>query len=131
MRGLVDAAELENPLVAVLGDLNDTIDSVPIRIVKGRGETRLHSCASVIPREHRFSVVHGTWRDQIDHILVSQALRNELDSAAFFNEGLKDQGPFEENAPPTIESDHALFVARFRSRPSLVPSQVVVTQRSG
>jgi endonuclease/exonuclease/phosphatase family metal-dependent hydrolase len=114
VRNLVDGAERENPRVAVIGDLNDTIDSVAVSIVKGRGDGRLHSCAQIIEREKRFSVVHGDWREQIDHILVTQPLRDVLDSAAFFNEELKDQGPFVEDAPPTVESDHALFVARFK-----------------
>jgi endonuclease/exonuclease/phosphatase family metal-dependent hydrolase len=114
VRSLVDVAERENPRVAVMGDLNDTIDSVPVAIVKGRGDGRLHSCAQIIERDKRFSVVHGEWKEQIDHILVSQAMRDVLESAAFFNEELKDAGPYQEDAPPTVESDHALFVARFK-----------------
>jgi endonuclease/exonuclease/phosphatase family metal-dependent hydrolase len=115
VRGLVDKAEGENPRVCVVGDLNDTIDSVPVRIVAGRGDGRLHSVASVVPPDLAYSAMHGAEKNQIDHILVSQPMRDVLDSAQFFNEELKDSGPYMEEAPPTVESDHALFVARFKS----------------
>jgi endonuclease/exonuclease/phosphatase family metal-dependent hydrolase len=131
LRRLVDETELKNPRIAVLGDLNDTIESVPVRIVKGRGDGRLHSASSIIVREERFSVIHNTWREQIDHILVSQVLRDALASAAFMNAGLKDGGPHIENPPPTVESDHALFLARFHNITSPPSDPAASTQRSG
>jgi endonuclease/exonuclease/phosphatase family metal-dependent hydrolase len=112
VRGLVDEALASRPdaMVAVMGDLNDTIDSTPVRMVAGRD---LVSCADVVPEAERFSVMHGGARAQIDHILASAPLRARLAGARFFNTELRDHPYPEPGAPPTPDSDHAPFVARF------------------
>jgi exonuclease III len=50
---------------------------------------------------------------QIDHVLVTPALRARLQSARFLNDGLRDHGDFDDEAPPTPDSDHAPFVVSF------------------
>ena len=128
VRNLVDEANASHPdaKVAVMGDLNDTIDSVPVRTVAGAD---LASCADIVLPEHRFSVMHGGARSQIDHILVTRPLRARLVAATFVNEALRDHalGPAARASngdtsavsalapPPTEDSDHAPFVARFEA----------------
>jgi endonuclease/exonuclease/phosphatase family metal-dependent hydrolase len=114
VRGLVDDALASRPdaMVAVMGDLNDTIDSTPVRMVADRD---LVTCADVVPESERFSVMHGGARAQIDHILASAPLRARLTGARFLNRDLRDPPPTEPGAPPTTDSDHAPFVARFEA----------------
>jgi endonuclease/exonuclease/phosphatase family metal-dependent hydrolase len=129
VRGLVDAALAVTPNVALMGDLNDTLDSLPLQIVRGRAEGALHPCADIIPKEARFSILHDGRKQQIDHILVSALLRERLEGAAFQNESLRDHGPFVPGVAPTADSDHALFVARFHAN-RLSRDSFVNTQRS-
>jgi endonuclease/exonuclease/phosphatase family metal-dependent hydrolase len=118
VRGVVDGA-LANDLhakVAVVGDLNDTPGSLPVRIVTGYevgASTHLASCANVVAPEARGSIVVGGAREQIDHILASPALFARLESARFLNEELRDHGKIPREELPTVDSDHAPFVARF------------------
>ena len=129
VRGLVDDALARTPNVALLGDLNDTIDSVPLQIVLGAAEGALFACAEIIPREARFSTLHAGRKRQIDHVLVSAELRDRLLGAELFNESLQDHGPLVPGAAPTADSDHALLVTRFdTSRPSR--DSIANTQRS-
>ncbi len=129
VRGLVDAALTVTPNVALMGDLNDTFDSVPLQIVRGSVDGMLHACAAIVPKEARFSTMHGGKKEQIDHILVSAQLRERLEAAAFQNEALRDHGPFVPGVSPTADSDHALFVARFHVN-RLTRDSIVNTQRS-
>lgn len=112
VRELVDAALATTPFVAVLGDLNDVPDSVPLRVLCRCGEGALVSAAEVVPHDARVSALHGGHRSQIDHVLLSPALRARVTDAGFFNEELRDHGPVPaDDAPPTVDSDHALFWA--------------------
>lgn len=129
VRGLVDAALLRTTHVALMGDLNDTFDSVPLQIVRGRTQGVLRPCADVVPKEGRFSILHDGKKEQIDHILVSEALRERLEAASFQNEALRDHGPFIPGTSATPDSDHALHVARFHTN-RLSRDSIVHTQRS-
>ncbi len=113
VRGLVEQALTETSRVALVGDLNDSIDSAPLRIVRALGpKTRLKACAELVPPEARYSATHAGQRIQIDHILVSPELGAALHGAQFFNAQLRDHSVLGDG-PPTPDSDHALFVARF------------------
>ena len=116
VRGVVDDRMAAQPDVrlAVLGDLNDVPDSLPVRIVQGEKDrpASLSSCAEIVPVERRFSIVHRGIRGQIDHILVSSALRPRLTAAAFLNEHLREHGPLEDEVD-AVDSDHAPLVASF------------------
>ncbi len=131
VRGLIDAALAITPNVALMGDLNDTIESVPLQIVRGSAGGMLHVCAELVPKEARYSVLHEGRKQQIDHILVSPLLGQRLEAAAFQNESLRDHGPFVPGLAGTAsaDSDHALFVARFHSD-RLTLDSGVNTQRS-
>ena len=113
VRGAVDDL-LADPKkkVAVIGDFNDVIDSVPVRIVRGGGPMLLQSCTELVAKEKRFTVLHNGNRNTIDHILVSPALRDRLKNAAILNEQLHDHDAGFTDAP-RADSDHALVVASF------------------
>jgi endonuclease/exonuclease/phosphatase family metal-dependent hydrolase len=121
VRGLVDQvlANLPDHAICVMGDLNDALWSLPVRLVRGLDPTsraHLRSCIDVVPEDQRFSVFHGARRSLIDHILVSGRLYDTLRSCEIHNEALRDHGPppGEGDLPLTPDSDHALSVAAFR-----------------
>lgn len=118
LRGLVDEVVARSPgaHVAVAGDLNDVPESVVLGVLTGSeedGEGQLFACAELVPEASRYTVLHSSRRDQIDHVLVTPALRARLASAAILNDELRDHGPATKAAPPSVTSDHALLVARF------------------
>ncbi|MEO7108909.1 MAG: endonuclease/exonuclease/phosphatase family protein [Polyangiaceae bacterium] len=113
VRGAVDDL-LADPKkkVAVVGDFNDVIDSVPVRIVRGGGPTLLQSCAELVSKEKRYTVMHNGDRKTIDHILVSPEMRNRLKNCSILNELLHDHDAGYTDVP-RADSDHALVVASF------------------
>jgi endonuclease/exonuclease/phosphatase family metal-dependent hydrolase len=114
VRGLVDATLATDPArhVVVAGDLNDHPLSQVVRVVCGGGEHSLVPCADAVPEAARFSILHDGRKQQIDHILVTQALRARLQTARFLNEELRDHGEFDRDVP-LPDSDHAAFVVSF------------------
>ncbi len=99
--------------VALLGDLNDTIDSIPVRIVRAEGQpVPLLAATDLAPPEDRVSTLHRASPEQIDHVLATEGLHRRLVSVRFFNEGLRDH-PFGPDSAPTIDSDHAMVVATY------------------
>jgi endonuclease/exonuclease/phosphatase family metal-dependent hydrolase len=118
VRGLADFA-LKSDLrakIAVVGDLNDTAGSLPVRIVAGLdvgAPTYLASCAGIVAPNARGSIVHEGVREQIDHVLASPALFARLTAARFLNEELRDHTKIPPDALPTADSDHAPFVVWF------------------
>lgn len=119
VRGLIDGllGDGHDKLV-VLGDFNDTIDSLPVQIVLGTGRDLdpslvLSPAAARVPEERRFSARHGSRAQLIDHILVSAGLAQHLEGCEIFNEALRDHGPYDPNAPPAVDSDHAVVLATF------------------
>ena len=118
VRSLVDGVFRASPdhAVCVLGDLNDVVDSLPVRILRGLGDPSkdtLASCAELLPAAERYSCFHGKEKTQIDHILVSERLSRAAKSFEIYNEKLRYHGPHVEPIAPTEDSDHALCVAEF------------------
>jgi endonuclease/exonuclease/phosphatase family metal-dependent hydrolase len=118
VRGLVDGVFRASPdhAVCVLGDLNDVVDSLPVRILRGLGDPSkdmLSSCAELLPADQRYSCFHGQEKTQIDHVLVSERLLRSAKSFEIYNEALRYHGPHIEPIAPTEDSDHALCVAEF------------------
>lgn len=106
--------------IAILGDLNDQPDSLPVRIIRGvaggaaaNGQGVLYGCEELVDASRRFSVLHGGLRQQIDHVLVSERLRAKAVAAEFLNESLREHVSFADDGPKTVDSDHAPFVVRF------------------
>ncbi|MEO8876036.1 MAG: endonuclease/exonuclease/phosphatase family protein [Polyangiaceae bacterium] len=114
VRGVVDELLVADPQrkVAVIGDFNDVIDSVPVRIIRGGGVMVLQSGVDHVPKEKRYTVMHGGDRKTIDHILASPALRHHLKHTQILNDHLHDHdaGYTDE---PRADSDHALVVSSF------------------
>jgi endonuclease/exonuclease/phosphatase family metal-dependent hydrolase len=116
-------------LLAVVGDLNDLPDSSVLRAVRGEGEGELYDCSALVEPSARFSSLHDGGACQIDHVLASARLYAHLEAARFLNADLREHAPVrdaplreggggststEEAEPPTIDSDHAPLVTRFR-----------------
>lgn len=117
VRGLVDTACLDTPNVVVAGDCNDLPDSLPLRVMQGEPNDPSHqdlrSVRSALPEHKRYTALFRGRTQTLDHILVSPAMSARLASADADLEGLRDHGPWDPNAPPTTDSDHALVLARF------------------
>jgi endonuclease/exonuclease/phosphatase family metal-dependent hydrolase len=131
LRSIVDArlAEASDARIAVMGDLNDGADSLIVRTLIGVSPGALRACADRVPEAHRFSVLWGGRKEQLDHVLATDNLYEQIKAAVFLNETLRDHGSLggpnpntgaspllasEHNPPPpTPDSDHAPFVVRF------------------
>jgi endonuclease/exonuclease/phosphatase family metal-dependent hydrolase len=114
VRGLVDDAVARGDHVCVLGDLNDTLDSLPVTLLRGRGDARLSSALADIEPSVRYSAIHDGERAHIDHVLVTSGLLARVRAAAIRNEALRDLGAVIASIPGTPDdSDHALVWARF------------------
>lgn len=122
LRAVVDARFKENPDVnlVVLGDLNDTKDSKPVRAVIGRGKAALvdtrpterggvaapSRISGYSPHDVAWTYHYGKEDSytRIDYILLSRGMARELDREGTFIPAL----PFWGEA-----SDHRLIMARF------------------
>jgi endonuclease/exonuclease/phosphatase family metal-dependent hydrolase len=116
VRSLVDGIFAHSPdhAICVLGDLNDTLDSLPVRLVRGIDTTSKHylrAGAESIEEEGRYSCFHGGGESLIDHVLLSERLHRALRHFEIHNENLRYHGPHVDNTPLTEDSDHALCVA--------------------
>ncbi len=116
VRSLVDGIFAGSPdhSVCVMGDLNDTIDSLPLKLLRGIDTSSKHflrACGDSVPEERRFSCYHGGGPSLIDHILVSEPLFRTVRSVEIHNEKLRYHGPHVDNTPLTEDSDHALCLA--------------------
>jgi endonuclease/exonuclease/phosphatase family metal-dependent hydrolase len=116
VRSLVDGIFAHSPdhAICVLGDLNDTLDSMPVRLVRGIDTTSKHylrAAAESIPEEGRYSCFHGGEEILIDHLLLSERLHRALRHFEIHNENLRYHGPHIDEPPLTEDSDHALCVA--------------------
>lgn len=119
VRGLVDEVltALPDHAICVMGDLNDTVDSLPVRLLRGIDPLSrfvLHPVAPDVPEERRFSCFHGGGPALIDHLLLSERLHRTKKEVSIFNEALRYHGPHVEGEIPlTEDSDHALVTALF------------------
>jgi endonuclease/exonuclease/phosphatase family metal-dependent hydrolase len=119
VRGLVDDVLRASPdgAVCVMGDLNDTAGSLPLRLVMGEAPLsrwQLLSCTEDVAAERRFSCYHGGGASLIDHVLASPRLFRARKEVAIYNEALRYHGPFVEGAEDLCEdSDHALVTVLF------------------
>jgi endonuclease/exonuclease/phosphatase family metal-dependent hydrolase len=112
VRGLVDEILAARPgaRVAVVGDLNDVLESAVLRCLRAEGGGVLSDCTTGVDPARRFSCFHGESRVQIDHVLASESLRAVLVDARFFNEALRVHDLTDALAP---DSDHAPLLVRF------------------
>jgi endonuclease/exonuclease/phosphatase family metal-dependent hydrolase len=116
VRSLVDGIFAHSPdhAICVMGDLNDTLESLPVRLVRGIDTTSKHylrAGAESIEEEGRYSCFHGGGEILIDHVLLSERLHRALRHFEIYNENLRYHGPHVDEPPLTEDSDHALCVA--------------------
>ncbi|MCC5662687.1 endonuclease [Nostoc sp. CHAB 5784] len=91
-----------NANIVVLGDLNDTPDSQPIKVLEGN---KLENLVNKIPPADRFSYVFQGSKEQIDQILITPNLLNNGNpeiNAVHVNAGISRSA-----------SDHDPVIARF------------------
>jgi endonuclease/exonuclease/phosphatase family metal-dependent hydrolase len=88
----------------VLGDLNDTVDSFPVRLLRSRGPAALHPAIEFLTSGRRRTVIHGGDGLVIDHALMTWPLFRLVRSVVIHDDGLKELGRSESTA---IASDHA------------------------
>lgn len=116
VRHLIDGIFAHSPdhALCVMGDLNDTLDSLPVRLVRGIDTTSKHylrAPAELLPEEGRYSCFHGGEETLIDHLLLSERLHRALRHFEIQNENLRYHGEHVAESPLTEDSDHALCVA--------------------
>jgi endonuclease/exonuclease/phosphatase family metal-dependent hydrolase len=111
LRQLVDDAieganEAERKAI-VLGDLNDTADSFPLRVLRARGPAALHPAIELLTSGRRRTVLHGGEGLVIDHALLTWPLFRLVRSVVIHDDVLKELGRSESTV---VESDHAPVV---------------------
>lgn len=81
--------------IVVLGDLNDTPDSIPIRrLTKGKPkESRLYEATSILPVEDRYSYIFRGTGELIDYVLFNKNFKPLINnqSVRIFHDVLADQ----------------------------------------
>lgn len=122
--------EGSNALIAVGGDYNADIGSVPFKTVVGSVDDTsnpdlrygvLIPCEMNIPSTKRFSLLHRGIGNMIDHIAVSQAFYPYWEETSIFNELLPDKSIAFATKEKFPESDHAPVVAHFQVPDSWLP----------
>jgi endonuclease/exonuclease/phosphatase family metal-dependent hydrolase len=115
-------AEDVPPMIAVCGDFNDDLDSVPLNAIRGTIEETgnpdlvdrvLAPCEMSVPEPARFTLLHLGQGEMIDHILVSRALLPFYRGTEIHNEILPDESGAFRTDVKFPESDHAPVVAEF------------------
>jgi endonuclease/exonuclease/phosphatase family metal-dependent hydrolase len=124
LRRLVDRifSRYAEARIVVLGDFNDTTDSVPFTIIRGSyvearnmalWDQELYPVELSLPAEKQFTLLHDGKPQMIDHILISRALLASFRSATILNETLRDHWATPRSLEFLPESDHAPVVAEF------------------
>ncbi len=126
--------------VIVLGDIDDSPDAATTQLLLGptgsetgtRGETipdqgdawRLWNLSALIPEQTRYSRIYQGRGELIDHLLVSQGLRESADRDSVRSmveesdngrPGLPSIDDLPSNRPASSASDHAPVVANFNA----------------
>lgn len=108
--------------IAVCGDLNADVDSVPVRAIRGEVEDHGNAaligqvmvpCERTVPDSKRFTLYHHGHGAMIDHILVSRAMIGHYRDTQVHNELLHDESVAYAYDSKFPESDHAPVVAHF------------------
>ncbi|WP_458210559.1 endonuclease/exonuclease/phosphatase family protein [Haladaptatus sp. NG-SE-30] len=122
--GIFDEAEQtdKDAFVAVCGDFNADIDSVPVNAIRGPveetnnpelGSRIMVPCETTVPEPSRYTLLHLGQQEMIDHILVSRPLLAFYRGTEIHNEILPDESGAFRSDKLFPESDHAPVVAEF------------------
>lgn len=121
---IFDAADAagEQPLIAVCGDYNGEIDSVPVSAIRGQVEDTgnpalLHRimlpCELSVAESSRYTLLHLGKGLMLDHILASRALMSFYHTTEIHNEAIPDESGAFRTDVKFPESDHAPVVAEY------------------
>jgi len=109
-------------LIAVCGDINADDYAVPARILKaelddtenpGLAQRVLIDMDERLPEEERFSVIHHSRRQMLDHILVSPKLAARCRSVQLVNRNVRDEYADHMAGHQSRQSHHAPMVVLF------------------
>lgn len=112
----------EDALIAICGDFNADIDSVPVNAIRGPVEETgnpdligriMAPCELTVPESSRYSLLHLGKGKMLDHILVSRSMLAYYRGAEIHNEILPDESGAFRTDVKFPESDHAPVVAEF------------------
>jgi hypothetical protein len=116
-------------MIAVAGDFNAEIDSVPFKTIAGSvmdtsnpelRSTQLVPCEYNVPHDQRYSLLYHGEGNMLDHVMVSNAFYPYWSETSIFNELLPDESvAFASDIFP--DSDHAPLVAKFLVPDSWLP----------
>jgi predicted extracellular nuclease len=115
--GIVNEVLADDPAAAIMvvGDLNDFVDSPPLRALTGA--TPLRNLAPVVPKGARYSYIYNGLSQILDHILVTQNLRAALTSFTYVHLDADYPVDLAGQPNPYRVSDHDPPVGRFRLAP--------------
>ena len=134
LRRLLDGIFAQSPdhAICLMGDFNDTLDSIPLRLVQGVDGGApglpgvLRACSDRVPADRRFSTYHARGKLLIDHVLLSERLHAAVARVEIHNEALRDHGdhgavagasvgpPERGEVPLVADSDHALCLVEIK-----------------
>jgi predicted extracellular nuclease len=124
VRALLDQIFEADPKawIAVCGDLNADVESVPVRAIRGEVEDHgnpdligqvMVACERTVPDSKRFTLYHHGDGEMIDHILVSRPMIAHYRDTQVHNELIHDESVAHAYDSKFPESDHAPVVAHF------------------
>ncbi|MBD3176540.1 MAG: hypothetical protein GF320_15275 [Armatimonadia bacterium] len=111
--------------IVVMGDFNDSLDSVPLDVVRGNyvgarnpelWDQELYPVELSLPREKQYTLIHSGTPVMIDHILISRALLEYFESATILNETIRDHLAIHPHGAYFPDSDHAPVVMELTAR---------------
>lgn len=114
--------EDENAFIAVCGDFNADLESVPVMAIRGEVEQTqnselsnrvLYPCENGIPENSRYSLFYRGKGEMIDHLLATRNMLEFYKGAEIHNELLHDESIANASDKKYPESDHAPIVAEF------------------
>ncbi len=110
---IVEDILFEDPeaLIAVFGDLNSYHESVPLQTLENAG---LINVLDVLPAEQRYTYIYQGVSQVLDHILVNQALYDQLVRVDVLHSNADYPPPPAEDHSPLHKSDHDPVIAVFR-----------------
>lgn len=121
VEGLFD--EQKQALIVVAGDFNADALEMPIRLLRADivdtgnellAGRRLELAEERLPATKRYSVRYGKRTAMVDHLLLSPALLEGLQSVDVLNDDLQDEETAARLDQPVATSFHAPLVAAFR-----------------
>lgn len=131
-RVLIDQIFANDPtsLIAIGGDFNAEVDSVPFKAIVGSvqdtgnvdlKDSVLIPCELNVPPDQRYSLLYHGNGNMIDHVIVSKQFYPYWTETKIFNELLKDESIAFATDDKFLESDHAPVIAHFQVPDTWLP----------